>query len=169
MASCGADVVRARPIRAATQVAPGRASVNGGSAPRRTGSGFDARRALGSVHATSMMSPPAGVRMLPPPRTLHAIMSDDRTLDAAFLGPLGENADLLERLVVDALRDHTYWRRNFHPEDAPTIPATAGSATRWTSRATSNNTTHYIRASGGDRGSRPHPQDQFFVAGCCFC
>lgn len=63
--------------------------------------------------------------MVPPPRTPRDTMSDDRTLDAAFLGPLGENADLLERLVVDALRDHTYWRRNFHPEDAPTIPATA--------------------------------------------
>lgn len=41
----------------------------------------------------------------------------DRPLEAWFLGPKAENADLLEQLVVDALRDHVYWRRNFHPGD----------------------------------------------------
>lgn len=46
-------------------------------------------------------------------------------LDAAFLGPKAENADLLEALVVDALRDHVYWRRNFHPRDLPAIGAQA--------------------------------------------
>lgn len=40
-----------------------------------------------------------------------------RSLEAWFLGPRGENAELLERLVVDAVRDQVYWRRNFHPED----------------------------------------------------
>jgi glutamate/tyrosine decarboxylase-like PLP-dependent enzyme len=48
-----------------------------------------------------------------------------RRLDAAFLGPMAENAALLEELVVDAIRDHAYWRRNFHPEDAPRIAAGA--------------------------------------------
>jgi glutamate/tyrosine decarboxylase-like PLP-dependent enzyme len=42
-------------------------------------------------------------------------------LRAWFLGPRGENADLLERLLTEALRDHVFWRRNFHPEDGFTI------------------------------------------------
>src|SRR5690606_24880721 len=42
-------------------------------------------------------------------------------LDALFLGPYGENDALLEKLVVEFLRDHVYWRRNFHPEDPPAI------------------------------------------------
>jgi glutamate/tyrosine decarboxylase-like PLP-dependent enzyme len=36
---------------------------------------------------------------------------------AAFIGPQGENADEMERLVLEVLRDHVMWRRNFHPED----------------------------------------------------
>lgn len=46
-------------------------------------------------------------------------------LDACFLGPYGENDALLEKLVVEFLRDHVYWRRNFHPEDPPAIPTDA--------------------------------------------
>ena len=42
-------------------------------------------------------------------------------LRAWFLGPRAENADLLERLVTEALRDHIFWRRNYHPEDGFTI------------------------------------------------
>ena len=45
-------------------------------------------------------------------------------LKAWFLGPRAENADLLERLVVEALRDHVFWRRNYHPEDGFTIRET---------------------------------------------
>ena len=45
-------------------------------------------------------------------------------LRAWFLGPRAENADLLERLVVEALRDHVFWRRNYHPEDGFTIRET---------------------------------------------
>ena len=41
-----------------------------------------------------------------------------------FLGPRAENAELLERLVVEALRDHVFWRRNYHPEDGFTIRET---------------------------------------------
>lgn len=38
-----------------------------------------------------------------------------------FLGPAAENADILESFMLEALRDHVFWRRNFHPEDAPSI------------------------------------------------
>jgi glutamate/tyrosine decarboxylase-like PLP-dependent enzyme len=44
------------------------------------------------------------------------------SLYAMFLGPKGENADLVERLVLEALRDTVFWRRNFHPEDERMIP-----------------------------------------------
>lgn len=56
--------------------------------------------------------------LAPPPTGRHA-------LDACFLGPYGENDVLLEKLVVEFLRDHVYWRRNFHPEDPPAIPTHA--------------------------------------------
>jgi glutamate/tyrosine decarboxylase-like PLP-dependent enzyme len=46
-------------------------------------------------------------------------------VDACFLGPYGENDSLLEKLVVEFLRDHVYWRRNFHPADPPAIPTSA--------------------------------------------
>src|SRR2546423_107312 len=45
-------------------------------------------------------------------------MSNDK---AAFLGPRSENHEALENLILEALRDHVYWRRNFHPEDPPAI------------------------------------------------
>lgn len=51
--------------------------------------------------------------------------SRDYALDACFLGPYGENDSLLERLLVEFLRDHVYWRRNFHPEDPPAIATAA--------------------------------------------
>jgi glutamate/tyrosine decarboxylase-like PLP-dependent enzyme len=55
-----------------------------------------------------------------------AASDPDRSwLDALFLGPYGENDALLERLIVEFLRDHVYWRRNFHPEDPPAIPTHA--------------------------------------------
>src|SRR5262245_17751931 len=38
-------------------------------------------------------------------------------MNAWFLGPKSENADLLEKFIVDVLRDHIYWRRNFQPRD----------------------------------------------------
>ena len=41
----------------------------------------------------------------------------DEALRSWFLGPRAENAALLERLVTEALRDHVFWRRNYHPED----------------------------------------------------
>ena len=42
---------------------------------------------------------------------------NDHKLYSWFLGPKAENADFLERLVLEALRDCVFWRRNFHPED----------------------------------------------------
>jgi glutamate/tyrosine decarboxylase-like PLP-dependent enzyme len=42
-----------------------------------------------------------------------------------FLGPAAENDQMLESLVVEFLRDHAYWRRNFHPEDGFRISAGA--------------------------------------------
>jgi len=49
----------------------------------------------------------------------------DPALYPCFLGPYGENDTLLEKLTVEFLRDHVYWRRNFHPEDPPAIPTHA--------------------------------------------
>ncbi|SJM89375.1 pyridoxal phosphate-dependent decarboxylase family protein [Crenothrix polyspora] len=40
-----------------------------------------------------------------------------RALEAWFLGPKAENADELERFIVEAIRDQVFWRRNFHPSD----------------------------------------------------
>jgi glutamate/tyrosine decarboxylase-like PLP-dependent enzyme len=50
----------------------------------------------------------------------------DHALAACFLGPYGENDSLLEKLLLEFLRDHVYWRRNFHPEDPPAIATAAG-------------------------------------------
>ncbi|HLO85859.1 MAG TPA: pyridoxal-dependent decarboxylase [Nostocaceae cyanobacterium] len=41
----------------------------------------------------------------------------NNALEAWFLGPRAENLDELERLIVEALRDQGFWRRNFHPGD----------------------------------------------------
>jgi glutamate/tyrosine decarboxylase-like PLP-dependent enzyme len=46
-------------------------------------------------------------------------------LQPYFLGPAAENDRLLEELVVEFLRDHVFWRRNFHPEDGFRIDAGA--------------------------------------------
>ena len=51
-------------------------------------------------------------------------MSEDRSfLAPLFLGPAAENHEVLENLVLEFLRDHTFWRRNFHPEDGQSITA----------------------------------------------
>lgn len=49
--------------------------------------------------------------------TLSLETAGSRSLEAWFLGPKAENADVLERLIVEAIRDQAYWRRNYHPED----------------------------------------------------
>ena len=40
---------------------------------------------------------------------------------ALFLGPQGQNADFLERLLVEAVRDHVHWRRGLHPDDPDAV------------------------------------------------
>lgn len=37
--------------------------------------------------------------------------------EAWFLGTKGENSDIFERMVALAIRDHVFWRRNYHPAD----------------------------------------------------
>ncbi|MBE2252381.1 MAG: pyridoxal-dependent decarboxylase [Myxococcus sp.] len=50
-------------------------------------------------------------------------MSDP--LSPYFLGAWAENNDLLEKVLLELVRDHVYWRRNFHPDDTPPIATTA--------------------------------------------
>ncbi len=50
---------------------------------------------------------------------------DLSVLNPCFLGSSGENSELFERVLLDLVRDHVYWRRNFHPEDPPPIPMLA--------------------------------------------
>lgn len=69
--------------------------------------------------------------VLPDPLTAAARQDPERALDdedhaylaPLFLGPSGENGTFMENLLCAFLRDHVYWRRNFHPEDPPSIPA----------------------------------------------
>lgn len=67
----------------------------------------------------------SGTAVPSPSGDMPADVAHDYTLDACFLGPYGENDTLLEKLVVEFLRDHVYWRRNFHPEDPPPIGTAA--------------------------------------------
>ena len=56
--------------------------------------------------------------------TIHDPDSRD-WLNPLFLGAYAENDELLEKVLVEFLRDHVYWRRNIHPEDRPQIPVMA--------------------------------------------
>ena len=38
-----------------------------------------------------------------------------------FIGAQAENHQLFENLLLEYLQDHMYWRRNFHPDDPPSI------------------------------------------------
>ena len=40
---------------------------------------------------------------------------------ALFLGPQGQNADVLERAFLEVLRDHVYWRRGLCPDDPDAV------------------------------------------------
>lgn len=40
-----------------------------------------------------------------------------RKITPWFLGPKAENADIQESLILQALRDYIFWRRNYFPED----------------------------------------------------
>ena len=37
------------------------------------------------------------------------------SVEAWFLGSKAENQDLFEELILEVIRDHAFWRRNFHP------------------------------------------------------
>lgn len=41
----------------------------------------------------------------------------DTSHGAWFLGPKAEHSDILEKFIVYILRDYTYWRRNYFPDD----------------------------------------------------
>jgi glutamate/tyrosine decarboxylase-like PLP-dependent enzyme len=71
------------------------------------------------------LPPAAEAAARPPSAAFPDPDTERRTLDACFLGPYGENDGLLEKLVVEFLRDHVYWRRNVHPDDPPAIPTRA--------------------------------------------
>lgn len=45
----------------------------------------------------------------------------EREVAAWFVGPRGENVDLFSELILLALNDHVFWRRNFHPSDPSPI------------------------------------------------
>ena len=40
-----------------------------------------------------------------------------------MIGPKAENMEIFRSLILEALDDHMYWRRNFHPEDKHVISA----------------------------------------------
>lgn len=42
-----------------------------------------------------------------------------------FMGPYAENDHIFEKILLEFVRDHAYWRRNFHPENRPPVPRTA--------------------------------------------
>lgn len=50
---------------------------------------------------------------------------DLKALHPWFVGAYAENHKILEELILDMLRDHIFWRRNFHPEAIPPIPTSA--------------------------------------------
>ncbi|MDX1455077.1 MAG: pyridoxal-dependent decarboxylase [Gammaproteobacteria bacterium] len=56
----------------------------------------------------------------------------DGFINSLFLGPYGENNDIFEKMLLEFLRDHVYWRRNFHPEDPPAIPTLAANDPEYT-------------------------------------
>ncbi|MGI9179995.1 MAG: pyridoxal phosphate-dependent decarboxylase family protein [Longimicrobiaceae bacterium] len=51
------------------------------------------------------------------PGSFHDRFEGGPDLGSIFLGPKGENAEVFERLLLEAFRDHVFWRRNYHPED----------------------------------------------------
>ncbi|MDL1888648.1 pyridoxal-dependent decarboxylase [Nitrospirales bacterium NOB] len=49
----------------------------------------------------------------------------ENIIRAYFVGAYGENDECLEKIFIEFLRDHIYWRRNFHPKDKWRIPTSA--------------------------------------------
>ena len=46
-----------------------------------------------------------------------------KDLLAYMIGPKAENMQLFRDLIVEALDDHMFWRRNFYPQDLPVVKA----------------------------------------------
>lgn len=42
-------------------------------------------------------------------------------IDALFLGPKAENGRFLAQTIEEFIKDHFYWRKDYHPEDDPII------------------------------------------------
>jgi glutamate/tyrosine decarboxylase-like PLP-dependent enzyme len=60
----------------------------------------------------------AGLRALSRTTALTSLDHEgSRAVEAWFLGPKGENGEAFEDLIVQAIRDHIFWRRNYHPQD----------------------------------------------------
>lgn len=55
------------------------------------------------------------LRNKPPPIRVPMLTAVDPR--ALFLGPQGQNAEVLERALLEALRDHVYWRRSLCADD----------------------------------------------------
>ncbi|MBI2383415.1 MAG: pyridoxal-dependent decarboxylase [Gammaproteobacteria bacterium] len=107
----------------------------GGVRPQRP-----AGRALRAAGPPGLPQAPAGGRLVrhgragsarraePRARSRRVTPVSRRYLAPLFLGPYAENDDALEKILVEFLRDHVYWRRNFHPEDLPPISTFASSS-----------------------------------------
>ncbi len=52
-------------------------------------------------------------------------MMDLGFLHPFFLGPKAENQEFFEQFLLEFLRDHAYWRKNFHPADGNVVPTSA--------------------------------------------
>lgn len=44
-------------------------------------------------------------------------MEENYNVNSLFLGAKAENAPVFEQMILEAFRDHVFWRKNFHPED----------------------------------------------------
>jgi hypothetical protein len=53
--------------------------------------------------------------------------------EAWFLGEKAENVDEFERLIVEAIRDQAFWRRNFYPSDPSHISESIKRSPEYTS------------------------------------
>jgi len=42
-------------------------------------------------------------------------------INALFIGPKSENGTFFKERVADVINEHLYWRKDFHPEDAPVV------------------------------------------------
>lgn len=42
-------------------------------------------------------------------------------IKALMIGPKAENLNVFKQMIIEALDDHLFWRRNFYPQDAPIV------------------------------------------------